>query len=71
MTRTNIDGGWIRCGKCGHKLGKIVGSGAGNPALALEIKCHSCKEINLIGQDTDEKPSRMPAKPFKDSEWLV
>jgi phage FluMu protein Com len=37
---------WIRCGKCGHKLGRIIGAGYCDPAPILEIKCHSCKEIN-------------------------
>lgn len=40
--------GWCRCGKCGHKLFRL-----GDPDMKmvlrlaeLEIKCHSCKEIN-------------------------
>lgn len=52
---------WLRCGKCGHKLGKIVRTSAKEvtPELlqmlmlmecvcGIEIKCHSCKEINKI-----------------------
>lgn len=37
---------WIKCGRCGHKLGRVVGAGYCDPAPIVEIKCHSCKEIN-------------------------
>jgi len=43
------DGEWIRCGKCGHKLGRIAGTWPEFQAMpALEVKCHSCKETNYI-----------------------
>lgn len=38
---------WMRCVNCGHKLGKIVEQPKDN-ACVVEIKCHSCKTINLI-----------------------
>lgn len=40
-----IKDGWVVCSKCGHKLGRVVGS---QSPKGLEIKCHSCKEINLV-----------------------
>ena len=40
-----IKDGWVVCSKCGHKLGRAVGD---TPPSGIEIKCHSCKEINLI-----------------------
>ena len=36
---------WLRCKHCGHKLGKIVESS--NCAAKIEIKCHSCKMIDI------------------------
>jgi len=48
---------WIRCGKCGHKLGIVTGSGSGTSSK-IEIKCHSCKELNLFSfLDTGEDNS--------------
>lgn len=38
---------WVRCKRCGHKLFKIVDR-LENVKGCLEIKCHSCKELNLI-----------------------
>lgn len=40
-----IKDGWVVCSNCGHKLGRVVGS---QSPKGLEIKCHSCKEINLV-----------------------
>lgn len=37
---------WIRCVYCGHKLGKLVHSGTQGDCI-VEIKCHSCKTVNL------------------------
>lgn len=50
MTRARIDSeGWCRCGKCGRKLFHIADCGHGNGGyVVIEIKCHSCKEINDI-----------------------
>lgn len=39
-----IDGEWARCGKCRNKLFKWTGND--RPAH-IEIKCHSCKAINV------------------------
>lgn len=48
VTRIDKDK-WIRCRKCGHKLGKAVGKwNKHNSFPAIEIKCHSCKELNYI-----------------------
>ena len=56
MTIARIDENkWCRCGKCGHKLFKTdindlsdknVGMAA--DVLKIEIKCHSCKVINVL-----------------------
>ena len=39
---------WIRCGHCGHKLGRITVGDTSDTGLriGIEIKCHSCKTIN-------------------------
>lgn len=37
---------WVRCGRCSHKLMRVVGGGE-SPAPTVEIKCHSCKSLNL------------------------
>lgn len=45
---------WLRCGKCSHKLGKLEKSDNVNVRIGsdtnirIEIKCHSCKAINII-----------------------
>lgn len=39
--------GWVRCSNCGHKLGKVLlATTEGN--CIVEIKCHSCKALNII-----------------------
>ena len=43
-----INGEWVVCGKCGHKLGRVVGSQSPN---GIEIKCHSCKTINIVNKE--------------------
>ena len=49
MAVARHDGDWIRCGKCGHKLGKRVGVWSDRQVMpAIEIKCHSCKIVNYI-----------------------
>lgn len=46
-----IKEGWVCCGRCGHKLGRIINN---NPMCldvkfnALEIKCSSCKQLNIV-----------------------
>lgn len=54
--------GWARCGKCGRKLFKTNGDTVLNRVVVynrlnhidLEIKCHSCKEINNCGMPNGE-----------------
>lgn len=49
MQKARIDEtNWIRCGKCNHKLGRLVGEGMCDPSPIVEIKCHSCKELNSL-----------------------
>lgn len=51
MATARIDkDGWCRCGRCGHKLARIVGKfPQGHHKMpAMEIKCHSCKQISYI-----------------------
>lgn len=47
MQRIKIENKWAKCGNCGHKLFKLTGS---NDPVGIEIKCHSCKEINTTDQ---------------------
>lgn len=42
-----LDGEWIVCANCGHKLGRKVGE---KSPTGIEIKCHSCKAINLVNK---------------------
>lgn len=49
-----LDGEWIVCANCGHKLGRKVGE---KSPTGIEIKCHSCKAINLVN-----KPKKRPKK---------
>ena len=40
---------WFRCSRCGHKLGRAVGSWEKTRSMpAIEIKCNSCKTINYL-----------------------
>ena len=52
-----LDGEWIVCCECGHKLGRKVGD---RLPTGIEIKCHSCKTINLVN-----KPKKRPVKKQK------
>jgi len=45
---SNIDS-WCRCGRCGHKLFKILDKKVFGELPFIEVKCHSCKEINVVG----------------------
>ena len=48
--------GWIICGKCGHKLARVM---CGNTThnsypsrhseAIIELKCQSCKALNIYG----------------------
>lgn len=59
-----IDGSsWIVCGKCGHKLGKVLDGHQNNYSISIEIKCHSCKEFNTF-EGNDKQQSGYG------SEWL-
>ena len=40
-----LDGDWVVCCICGHKLGKMAGN---ELPTGIEIKCHSCKTVNLV-----------------------
>ncbi len=43
------DNEWVRCGNCGHKLGKMIGVWPEKQAMpAFEMKCHSCKTLNYV-----------------------
>ena len=44
---------WVLCGNCRHKLCRLLGK---MPTEALEIKCPSCKKLNIIveGENIDE-----------------
>lgn len=53
--KVDMETGWCKCGKCGHKLFKMNNTNpdsnlvftAMNLMLSdIEIKCHSCKAIN-------------------------
>lgn len=44
---------WIRCVWCGHKLGRIIRHSKEKNCL-VEIKCHSCKTINICSIDGKE-----------------
>lgn len=49
MTARLDSEGWFRCAKCGHKLGRVVGDlGPVRMMPMIEIKCHSCKEIDYL-----------------------
>lgn len=48
--------GWIICAKCGRKLAKVLcginstqQQPVGRSGAIIELKCHSCKSLNLFG----------------------
>lgn len=48
--------GWIICGKCGRKLARLLcginstqQQPVGRSGAIIELKCHSCKSLNLFG----------------------
>lgn len=47
MEATTVETKWIRCKGCGHKLFKLVQ----DEVPRLEIKCHSCKKVNLVNEE--------------------
>ena len=44
---SRFDRTWIRCGHCGHKLGRMIYC-TNNVPVVIEIKCSSCKQINTV-----------------------
>ena len=67
MPNAKIDNEWIRCWKCGHKLGKRLGDwNERNSFPLIEVKCNSCKSLNLIpcGDSSQSKPT---VDDFKDN----
>ena len=38
---------WVRCGKCSHRLFRMDSY----KHIDIEIKCHSCKSINVVNDD--------------------
>lgn len=59
VRKAMLNDGWVVCAKCGHKLGRVIGS---QSPKGLEIKCHSCKELNIV-----DKPRKMPVKREKET----
>ena len=45
---------WIRCANCGHKLGRVLKNTNRNDCQ-VEIKCHSCKTLNICLVNKNEK----------------
>lgn len=40
---------WVTCCKCGHKLLRVLNAdGYTNKGIMFEIKCSSCKSINIF-----------------------
>lgn len=61
-TRAKIKDNWVVCHKCGHKLARVVGD---RPPKGLEIKCSSCKEINLVDKCKQWKEPKTKVTLFK------
>lgn len=41
--------GWILCAKCGHKLARVLqgDESSTSNATVIELKCSSCKALNI------------------------
>lgn len=59
QSMTTADG-WIICGKCGHKLARVLcdfishnTTPASRSGAIIELKCHSCKALNIYGGKSD------------------
>ena len=53
ITKDNNGTKWIRCGKCGHKLCRVLN----NDFYILhniELKCHSCK-ASVVAKNVNAK----------------
>lgn len=54
--------GWIICGKCGHKLARVLcdfishnTTLTSRSGAIIELKCHSCKALNVYGDNDNGK----------------
>lgn len=56
------DNEWIVCGKCGHKLGRKIGE---KSPIGIEIKCHSCKTLNVVNRPKNQAVSRETKSQYK------
>ena len=57
ITRAKIKDKWVVCGKCGHKLGRITGK---TLPTGIEIKCNSCKQLNIVSNSNTKKRYTVP-----------
>ena len=50
MKNATIERDWCLCGKCRHKLFRVADAGSMIilEDVHIEIKCHSCKELNDV-----------------------
>lgn len=45
---------WVCCGRCGHKLCKLMSCNKrvfDEDSIEIEFKCQSCKKINILNKD--------------------
>lgn len=54
--------GWIICGKCGHKLARVmcdcvshITPPTGRTGSILELKCQCCKALNIYRSEENGK----------------
>lgn len=52
--------GWIICGKCGHKLARVMRDNithnsypSRHSGAIIELKCQSCKALNIYYEGED------------------
>ena len=58
MTRAWLDeANWVRCGKCKRKLFHVINF-RNSVVPIIEIKCHSCKEINEVYDNNEFRNGR-------------
>lgn len=48
---------WVRCKRCGHKMMRVISAGVCDPAPTVEIKCSSCKTLNVWTYDRFRVPN--------------
>lgn len=46
IKKSKVKDGWVICGHCGHKLGRIIDDKSN--IEGIEIKCSSCKKLNIV-----------------------